>query len=49
MTTLQQIGEIILGVAVVCLAVYLKFLSMMSYEKTRKRKSGLQGFLKKLD
>jgi hypothetical protein len=49
MAALQKIGEIILGSAVVCLAVYLRFLSMMSYEKTRQRKSGLQGFLRKLD
>jgi hypothetical protein len=49
MATLQKIGEIILGVAAVCLAVYLKFLSLRNYEETRKHKSGLLGFLKKLD
>jgi len=49
MATLEKIGTLIFAVAAICLAVHLRYRSLRNMEERREHKSGLQGFLKKID
>ena len=46
---LEKIGSVIIGVAAIGSIFYWRYLWAMSVEERRERKSGLQGFFKKID
>jgi len=53
MASLAKIATILLVVAGVCIGIYLRYRlwyqGAMQHEERRHRRSGLQGFLKKID
>jgi hypothetical protein len=46
---LEKAGGVILFLAIMGLGFYMRFQSAVDFEERRQRKSGLQGFLKKID
>jgi hypothetical protein len=49
MAVLEKTGHFALGVACIGFIFYLRYRSAMDVELPRHRKSGLQGFLRKID